>query len=499
MKKRCIAVVLCWVLIVSILLPFRKKAYADPFTASQIASTAYAMMQSWGISFTAGSATASGMNDFMSNQVQEYVNSQGGSIADVFIGNIAVDVAGKLVVGQQMYNSIVGFVNWLGDKFNLGSTEETLMETIYNNTILPYSGSAGNIIGIGYEAEPYDYITATQDHVGGFRYIRIYDDGVMLTQLGIIWGSYVFTGGFSFVIENDGQQNILNFYAQRIGWTGGVYEPRKYLVTVLPSTLDNSLSWNGTNFIEPVVLNPGKEWTGTIGGYSEPDTNLDQLLGNIDQAVADNNLVVDGDVIDIPVPPGPVPTWTPVDDVIDGINQTGEILDGIGNDIGNISGHLDDIGDQIGDVTGVLEGVQEGIQTQTGVISGAIDQAAQDVVDAIGEQTATLDQILTETAEGVQDIAEALQPGEIEPKKFDLRGLFPFCIPFDIHNLLQKFKAEPVAPHVHLPFVIESIGFSYMIDLDFSAFDPVAQVLRTVEFIVFAIGLAWATSKVIKW
>lgn len=498
MKKRCIAVVLCWVLLVSLLLPFRKKAYADPFTASQIASTAYAMMESWGISFTAGSATASGMNDFMTNQVQDYVNSQGGSIADVFVGNIAVDVAGKLVVGQQMYNSMVGFVDWLKDKYDLSSQDFSLSDGYYDGKFIPYEGESGTeITGVGIELQFSQWIDPIGSQVaGGYLYYQAFNNGAGFGKLGPTANSTKFTGNWQLLKGI----NSLYVIPEQVNMnTGGTFYSGRTTTVATVSGMPNTLKWNGTDFVEPTILNPDKEWTGTIGGYSEPDTNLDQLLGNIDQAVADNNLVVDGEVIDVPVPPGPVPTWTPVDDVIDGINQTGEILDGIGNDIGNISGHLDDIGDQIDDVTGALEGVQEGIQTQTGVISGAMDQAAQDVVDAIGEQTATLDQTLTETAEGVQDIAEALQPGEIEPKKFDLRGLFPFCIPFDIHNLLQKFQAAPVAPHVQLPFVIESIGFSYMIDLDFSAFDPVAAALRTVEFIVFAIGLAWATSKVIKW
>lgn len=490
MKKRCIAVVLAWVLFVSILLPFREKSYADPFTAGQIASTAYAMMESWGIGFSAGSATAAGMNNFMASQVEDYVNSQGGSIADLFIGDIAVDAAGKLVVASQMYNSILEFTNWLQTKYDLSSVDFTLTDGLYGGKYLPYEDTGKeSISGVGIEAL-FSGAAGPADH---FYYVYVYNGGALIYGQNSGTKAWGYDGSFS--VAYDGSRVVV--YLPMTNVDGQTYVRAVTVATT--SALDDSLSWNGANYTQPTVLNPDKAWTGTIGGYSDPDTNLDQLLGDINQAVADNNLVVDGEVIDVPVPPEPVPTWTPVDDVVDGINQMGEQLDGLGNDIGDISGHLDDMGDQIDGIEESLEGVQEGIQTQTGVISGALDQAAQDVVDAIGEQTATLDETLTGTAESVQDIASALTPGQISPKKFDLRGLFPFCIPFDIHNLLQKFNAEPVAPHVQLPFVIQSIGLSYMIDLDFSVFDPVAAVLRTVELIVFAIGLAWATSKVIKW
>lgn len=80
-----------------------------------------------------------------------------------------------------------------------------------------------------------------------------------------------------------------------------------------------------------------------------------------------------------------------------------------------------------------------------------------------------------------------------------MKGLFPFCIPFDIYNMLKALDASPTAPHVQLPFVIQSIGFSYLLDLDFSAFDPVAAIMRQMELICYGLALAWATSKVIKW
>lgn len=70
---------------------------------------------------------------------------------------------------------------------------------------------------------------------------------------------------------------------------------------------------------------------------------------------------------------------------------------------------------------------------------------------------------------------------------------FPFCIPGDIWELVTVLDAEPEAPH----FVFD-VDFPYMdepwhIDIDFSAWDPVALVLRRLELLLFVVGLAMAT------
>ena len=75
----------------------------------------------------------------------------------------------------------------------------------------------------------------------------------------------------------------------------------------------------------------------------------------------------------------------------------------------------------------------------------------------------------------------------------DLRDFFPFCIPFDIYDLVQVLDADPEAPH----FVFD-VDFPYMeepwhIDIDFSTWDPVALVLRRLELLLFIVGLAMAT------
>lgn len=486
MKQKIIIIIICFCLILSFISLSNNKAHADVLTASTVAAVSYAIAQYSGLSFNFADATANGVKNAMESYMNNWLN--GRTIAEAFGTELARIELGKLIVPATLFNNIRNFLNDMVSDNNLESGDAIIFPGMIDGTVIDNLNQNWGKTDTGFSVS----YTATANRVS----FTFYYNG--RNSYG---GGYNWTGGSSM---QDAQAN---------GWTISQYENNKihivYVYSVyrtdlqerqfftheVTATISNlQVSDTGTGSISggysPTVLNPTQDWA--TSSYVGPDTNLDDLMEDIFEEVADNNLYVDGEVIDEPIPPGPVPTWTPVDDVIDGINQGGEILDGIGNDIGDIAGHVGDIGDQLGDVTDALDGVQQGIQTQTGVISGAMDQAVDDIVDAIGSQTATLDDSLS-------DIADILTAPAIDTPKFDLRELFPFCIPFDIYHLLQKFDGTPVAPHVQLPIVIPSIGFSYTLDLDFSAWNPVAAAMRTAELIVYALGLAWATSKVIKW
>ena len=498
--RRFICICLCCVLFVSFFTfgNLKREAYADPFTAAQIGAVAYAAMSSWGIGFTAGNATAAGMSNFMANEVNNYVGSQGGSISSIFGSQLAIDLAGKLVVGYQMYNALINFKDWLVSKFGMGAEDETLQDGVYNGLSIPNNGTAGQVTPEGLSATFSEFVIGNRAE--GYRWINVYLNGSQVTD-------YYATG--SFVLSGDGvsleyQDNNLYFVSPTIDLNSGITSTWRKLFIRNPS-MTNSLTWNGLDYVAPTVIDPSYEWLGQVGDYQ--DTNLDQLLGHILEDVEGNNLVVEGELSPID-PPQPGPTPAPgIDEIIGGLDDANETLTGIDTnlddlyqqgleEIGTIGDARDAIIEAVGDQTEALEGA---IADNAGVVSGAINQAVSDVQTSIGEQTAALDESLSATAEGVETIAEAIEDEEINWQKFDLKGLFPFCIPFDIYNMLKALDASPTAPHVQIPFVIQSIGFSYTLDLDFSAFDPVAAIMRQMELICYGLALAWATSKVIKW
>lgn len=138
-----------------------------------------------------------------------------------------------------------------------------------------------------------------------------------------------------------------------------------------------------------------------------------------------------------------------------------------------------------------------------GAIDGSIDWALdsssvyQDLT-AAGDVplTATQTGALTEagvevqTAVKVETMEEYRTPG--------LTTVFPFCIPFDIYRFLSILTAEREAPHFEFNLNFGELG-SHEIEVDLSEWESVAAVLRTIELLAFCVGLAFATSKVIKW
>ena len=94
------------------------------------------------------------------------------------------------------------------------------------------------------------------------------------------------------------------------------------------------------------------------------------------------------------------------------------------------------------------------------------------------------------------------EPGENEDNgKFtaDLKTLFPFCIPFDLVDCFKLFNAEPETPRIEVPMHFGIIDVDYTWVIDLKDFDSVAVICRSMFLILFLIGLALATSKVIKW
>lgn len=83
--------------------------------------------------------------------------------------------------------------------------------------------------------------------------------------------------------------------------------------------------------------------------------------------------------------------------------------------------------------------------------------------------------------------------------KVELKGIFPFCIPFDFIALLKTLDAEPRAPCFDLPVVIPALNYREDVKLDLSIFDDVAKVIRLCEKVSFLLFLMFVTSKVIRW
>lgn len=90
-------------------------------------------------------------------------------------------------------------------------------------------------------------------------------------------------------------------------------------------------------------------------------------------------------------------------------------------------------------------------------------------------------------------------PDDVKPYTVRLGDVFPFCIPFDIYHMVTLFAAEPEAPHAKWEFSLPFTGGTYEVEWDLREWDEVAALCRKLELILFCVGLAVVTSKLIKW
>lgn len=109
-------------------------------------------------------------------------------------------------------------------------------------------------------------------------------------------------------------------------------------------------------------------------------------------------------------------------------------------------------------------------------------ESDQDVADSI-DQSATSSEVIS-----------------ANPDDYAVTGLsqvFPFCIPFDLYDFLDCLAADPEAPSVTWRFYVPRIC-DETIEIDLSEFDTAAQVLRTMELLLFCVGLAFVTRHLLR-
>lgn len=122
-----------------------------------------------------------------------------------------------------------------------------------------------------------------------------------------------------------------------------------------------------------------------------------------------------------------------------------------------------------------------------GIIQGAVDQILAGTAAIAGEVTQAQDVPVEPEAPAAGEYAV---PG--------LETIFPFCIPFDIYAFCSALNAEPVAPSFEWRMQYAPLGLDYTFEIDLSAFDGVAQILRTMELLAFCVGLAFWTRHLIR-
>lgn len=151
-----------------------------------------------------------------------------------------------------------------------------------------------------------------------------------------------------------------------------------------------------------------------------------------------------------------------------------------------------------GSGTGTGSGSDVGTGSDTGTSTGTI----ADVITNIKSLGVSFADSIAEVVASVKAIPAAIADiftpsAEIGHFALDLKNFFPFCIPFDLYDFFVCLNADPVAPVIDWEIYLPG-GDTYPLKLDLAVFDDVAQLLRTLQLLLFCVGLAAKTRDLIK-
>lgn len=80
----------------------------------------------------------------------------------------------------------------------------------------------------------------------------------------------------------------------------------------------------------------------------------------------------------------------------------------------------------------------------------------------------------------------------------DITKLFPFCIPFDIVNLIKGMSAEKAPPVFHFKYYFKSIDYTFKVDVDLSKYAKYIKLFRYGMQIFYILALMFMTIRISK-
>lgn len=135
--------------------------------------------------------------------------------------------------------------------------------------------------------------------------------------------------------------------------------------------------------------------------------------------------------------------------------------------------------------------------TEEGVVEGILDNA----ITNVGTGTLVGGYADEKEVEEETDSEKVPTYAEIGKNIVVVDGLedfFPFCIPFDLIAMIQKFDVEPEAPVIHWNMNFANVFNSEEVVLDFSAWETAALIFRICCLIGFSIFLILKTRDLIR-
>lgn len=114
-------------------------------------------------------------------------------------------------------------------------------------------------------------------------------------------------------------------------------------------------------------------------------------------------------------------------------------------------------------------------------------------------------QNITQTETGSQS-GNGVRPDEETAKEAncytaDWTGLFPFCIPFDLIDMLKAMQSNRVAPVIEIPVKFHfgnTVNYDHTFTVDFDEYSEFIEIFRVLQIVGFSVGLILITRQIIK-
>ncbi len=83
-----------------------------------------------------------------------------------------------------------------------------------------------------------------------------------------------------------------------------------------------------------------------------------------------------------------------------------------------------------------------------------------------------------------------------------ISSVFPFCLPFDLYRGIRLLSVKPVAPVLEIPFEVPEFGlfkgYKTTLTIEFEKYDKYFSVFRWGIYFIFALGLVFISTKIVK-
>lgn len=158
------------------------------------------------------------------------------------------------------------------------------------------------------------------------------------------------------------------------------------------------------------------------------------------------------------------------------------------------------------DVIGqAIPAIQNEVSDLSGVVGKSFSEL-QDINETIASKAATQTSFLSVISNAIMSILGFCQrffdfsrplnfkPLQVAGNKFTTK--FPFSIPFDLYNAMALFNVGTVTPVFDIQLNDKLLGHN-LIKVDMTKYDKYFSVIRSIELILFIIGLALLTRQIL--